>query len=63
MLMLLSKRELNQCNHCQHAEWEYGVNILHGWYVCKLKNYTKSDNDCGSFKHFNGILIRKQWLK
>lgn len=61
--MLFSKRELNQCNHCQHAEWEYGVNVLYGWYVCRLKIYTKSDNECACFKHFNGILIRKQWLK
>ncbi len=61
--MLFSKRELNQCNHCQHAEWEYGVNVLYGWYVCTKKRDTKFDGECGSFEHFNGILIRKQWLK
>ena len=62
--MILSKREEQQCNHCKHAEWEYGVSIPSGWYVCSLGNYTKSeDTNCGRFEHFKGILLRKQWVR
>jgi hypothetical protein len=62
--MILSKREEYQCNHCQYAEWEYGTSYYSGWYVCSLKQYTESDDaSCGCFKHFKGILIRKQWIE
>ena len=62
-MVLLSKREQCQCNHCQHANWEYGCNVLYGWYLCKLGRDTKFNGECGVFEPFKGILIRKQWLK
>ena len=61
--MIPSKREEEQCNHCKHAEWEYGVSVSAGWYMCSLGIPTNSRNECGKFEHFKGILIRKQWIK
>ena len=56
-------REQEQCNHCQHAEWDYGVSVRSGWYVCGKRRNTKLNFRCGDFEHFKGKLIRKQWLR
>ena len=56
-------REQEQCNHCQHAEWDYGVSVRSGWYTCSKGRDTKFNGKCGAFEHFKGKLIRKQWLR
>lgn len=67
--MFLSKRERQLCNHCRYSEWEYGTSVISGWYICTKKRDTKFDDDkygggkCGDFEHYEGILIRKKWLK
>lgn len=58
-----SKRERLQCNHCQYADWEYGSSVYSGWYLCSIGRDTRLDWECQAFKHFEGKLIRKQWLK
>ena len=60
--MMLSKREQMQCNHCQYADWNYGVSVLSGWYECKKGRNTKVDGECGEFEQYNGLLLRKKWL-
>lgn len=54
-------REGQQCNHCVHADWEYGTRINYGWYDCKLGLNTRMHSKCNHFSHFNGKLIRKSW--
>ena len=60
--MILSKREQMQCNHCKHADWNYGISVLSGWYECNKKRDTKFDGECGAFEQYNGLLLRKRWI-
>ena len=55
-------RKYQQCNHCIYNDWEYGTSVKSGWYQCKLGFNVNMKTECNHFAHFNGKLIRKQWL-